>query len=298
MIILNEREYVEEHYLRNNEIDEKPYDTLLLLARYYRNCLGYKKKQTQKLLSEYMSKNYPRYSVSRRKWDETIEDVAGSANNSPLHEIDCVWITKAELDVLDKVENKKMQLVAFTLLCLAKYHNLIKSTNNGWVNEDAKEIFDLARVNISMEDKDYMLHDIRDLGLIEFPMKTGNLANKVVFIDDNSEKVLRITDFRELGREYLLYKGGNFVRCSGCGRLIPKKTNTRYCPECSEKKPDPEQKAENMRKVTCVDCGKVFFVPAKNTKTCRCDECRLKREKELKTERNRRYYEKIKTVSN
>lgn len=277
MIILNEKEYVEEHYLKNNEVDEKPYDTLLLLAKYYHHCFGYKKKRIQQLLSEYLLTNYPRYSVSRNTWDDTIKSAVDKAMVSQLYEIDCVWITQSELDTLDKVEDKKMQLITFTLLCLAKLYNLQDPKNNGWTNNDTKEIFDLARVSIGLEDRDYMLHDIRDLGLIAFPMKTGNLANRVTFIDDDSEKVLRITDFRELGREYLLYKGGNYVRCSGCGILIPKSGNTRYCQKCKDEKSD-------MRKVICADCGKVFLVSAKNHKTCRCDECQKENDRKRKRE--------------
>ena len=296
MIILNEKEYVEEHYLKNNEVDEKPYDTLSLLARYYYHCLGYKKKRIQQLLSEYLSENYPRYSVSRYMWDETIERIAGKAGKHPLYEIDCVWITQTELDTLDKVEDQKMQLVSFTLLCLAKLYNLRNPKNNGWVNNDTKEIFDLARVNISLEDRDYMLHDIHMLGLIDFPRQTGNLANRVVFINDNSEKVLRITDFRELGREYLFYKGGNFIRCSGCGLLIPKKTNTRYCQNCSGMKPEPVEKSSNMKEVTCIDCGKTFLVSAKNTKTCRCNECQIIYRRNCNRERMKREREQEKNV--
>lgn len=287
MIILNEKEYVEEHYLKNNEVDLKPYFTLTLLAKYYYHCLGYRKKKIQQLLSEYLSENYPRYSVSRGAWDETIDRIAKNAGRKPLYEIDCIWITQAELDTLDKVADKRMQLVAFTLLCLAKLYNMQKTTNNNWVNNDTKEIFDLARVNINMEERDYMLHDIHMLGLIDFPKETGNLANRVMFINDDSEKVLRITDFRELGREYLLYKGGNFIRCSGCGLLIPKKTNTRYCQKCSAMKPEPIKKNDSMKEVTCIDCGKIFLVSAKNTKTCRCDECQIVYRRNYKKEEMR-----------
>ena len=54
----------------------------------------------------------------------------------------------------------------------------------------------------------------------------------------NDKSVLEISDFRELGYEYLNYVGdGNFVRCSECKRLVRKKSkkdfSTKYCKECA-----------------------------------------------------------------
>lgn len=44
MIVLNEKTYVEEHYLKNNEMDEKPYVTLNMLAKYLCHVQGYKRQ--------------------------------------------------------------------------------------------------------------------------------------------------------------------------------------------------------------------------------------------------------------
>lgn len=306
MIILNEKEYVEEHYLKNNEVDAKPYNTLSLLARYYYHCLGYRQKKIESLLLDYLDRNYPRYVYSKYSWEETVERLARKAGKYPLLEADCIWITESELEKIEAIGNQKMELVIFTLLCLAKYYNLKKPKNNSWVNDDIKDVFDLARVSTSMENRDYMLYDLHQINLVDFPVQVGNLANRVTFVDDESKKVLPIKDFRELGREYLLYKGGNFIRCSGCGRLIPKKGNTRYCSKCSAERPAwkpepiPEEDRVTTKEVICVDCGKIFTVSIKSNKACRCEECQKVYRSEYKKEkmRQKREQEKMLTLQN
>ena len=71
--------------------------------------------------------------------------------------------------------------------------------------------------------------------------KNDNLNLRVTFIDDESEAILRVGDFRELGYEYLNYIGdGKFIRCDCCKRLVRKKSKhdgvTKYCNECKYKK--------------------------------------------------------------
>ena len=290
MIVLNEKTYVEEHYLKNNEMDEKPYVTLNMIAKYLCHVQGYKRQAIEDFLNAYMRKNYYlRYIASKLQWEDTIERIAKRAPKQKLYEDDCVWITKSELETIQGIGNRDMEQVIFTLLCLAKLRNQRNEKNNGWVNNDAKEIFELARVKRSVPDRDFMLHDLMVLGLLQFPKQTGNLANRVTFIDNESEKVLSITDYRELGYEYLKYLGENYVRCAECGRLIKgSKNNTRkYCNDCM---PPVE---DGMKIKYCVDCGEEFVVKMRS-RTIRCPACYAEERKRIKRENDRKQYEKKK----
>ena len=140
------------------------------------------------------------------------------------------------------------------MLCYAKLYNTISENNNGWVNTDIQELYRVARVTVKYrKDKFLFLNDIEGTGLISFSNKNDNLNLKVNFFDIDGETVLEITDFRELGYEYLNYIGdGNFIRCSECKRLVRKKSkhdySTKYCNECS-KIVFNEQCKQNMRKM-------------------------------------------------
>lgn len=276
MIILNEKEYAEQ-CIKNKTLGEKPYLTLSILAKYYYNCFGYRKKKIVELLTSFMSSYYPRYSYNRADWDSTIEKIAANAGKRTLYEIDGVWITKAELETIEAIENKVLERLAFTLLCLAKLGNLKNPTNNNWVNMDAKDIFAMARISCSVVDRYKRLSQLYQLGLLEFPKKNDNLSCRVKYVTDDSDKVFLVSDFRELSYEYLKYKGGRFVRCCECGILVRnnKAGTVRYCSECAGYIP------QKIKYLICTDCGEEFEIDAKNNNSCRCKPCQIIRDREM-----------------
>lgn len=274
-IILNELEYAEQ-CLKSNNIDQNPYFTISLLAKYYYHHMGYRKKRIAELLTEFMKTRSTVYSASKSYWDEKIEKIASNAGKYPLVEIDGVWITKAELDKIAELKNKMVERLAFTLLCLAKFLNTKNANNNNWVSLPLKDIFALARTSGSMVDKLMRMSVLYDKEYIEMPLRNDNLSFRVTYIDEDSEKVLFVSDFRELGYEYLKYCGENFIRCRECGLLIRnnKAGTKRYCKNCAAYEPIV------TKKVTCVDCGELFDVDSKSTRKCRCDDCQKKYRRE------------------
>lgn len=289
MIVLNEKEYAEE-CLKNKTIDDKPFYTLSILAKYYYHCFGYRKKKITELLIDFMEKAYPRYSCNKAMWDDNIEKIAKNVGKYTLYEIDGVWITKAELETIENIKNKVLERLAFTLLCLAKLANIKNPNNTGWVNNDAKEIFTLARISCSVSNRYERLGELHQLSLLEFPKRIDNLSCRVTYINDDSEKVLFISDFRELGYEYLKYKGENIIRCRECNILFrPKHGNTRYCAVCN-----PREQRMEIKFIQCIDCGKEFEVDPKNNKTCRCNKCYTIYRKHYKSQKELERYHKNK----
>lgn len=296
MIVLNEKIYVEEHYLKNREVDKKPRDTLYLLAKYYYNVFSYKPSEVEKALNKYLLDNYSyRYNASKMNWEKTVENITKDAKNKKLFEIDSVQVTKAEMDKIMAINNRTLEKVLFAHLCLAKLYNQRDEKNNSWVNNDIKEIFDLAEVKKRKSERPHLLNELMRMGLLEFPKKTGNLASRVTFVDNSSDCVLSISDFRELGYEYLNYVGdGRFARCSDCGRLFQLKTKGRpkkYCDSCSKR-----SDRGNTKIVYCVDCGIPMNVP-KSSRTIRCDGCKESEQKRIKRESERRRRDRVEVAT-
>ena len=288
-IVLNEKEYAE-NCLKNRIIGEKPFFTLSILAKYYYHVFGYRKKKITSLLINFMSRYYPRYSANKSLWDENIEKIAKNAGKYDLFEIDGVWITDKELKTISNIRNKVLERLAFTMLCIAKLNNMKNPKNNGWVNIDIKDLFSIARISCSVRDRYNKLGNLKQLSLLEFPKKNDNLSSRVTYIDNNGLNILFISDFRELGYEYLKYCGGNFVNCQECGRLIRnnKYSNKKYCLECAAYTP------KNYKTIVCLDCGKEFEIKAKNNKSCRCSNCyKIYRKNKIK-ENVQKYREKQK----
>ena len=252
-VVLNEKKQAE-YIIEKGEVGNKPTSTLFLLAKYYRQKENLNKDQTFNKLNEFMGKNYKNYNSAT--WEDVIEDISKKANKYPLREIDYIEITKSEIDTIRNVCNIKYEKLLFTMLCYAKLYNKISDKNNGWVNTDIKELFRVARVSVRYRnDKFLYLNDLETAGLISFSNKNDNLNLRVTFIDDDSETILRVDDFRELGYEYLNYIGdGKFKRCECCKRLARKLSkNMKYCNECSKEK-QLEWQRESMKKARKLKC--------------------------------------------
>ena len=251
-VVLNEVKQAE-HIIENGEVGNKPTSTLFLLGKYYRVKENLDKEQTFNKLNEFMERNYKNYNSAL--WEDIVEDISKKANKYSLREIDSLCITQDELDKISEIDNLKYQKLLFTMLCYAKLYNCISENNNGWINADIKEIFRVARVSVKYRnDKFLYLNDLEKTGLISFSNKNDNLNIRVNFVDMDGKKVFNISDFRELGYEYLNYIGNcKFIRCVECGRLI-KKTNNRclYCTKCAKEKKNIQNKKyykEKFRKI-------------------------------------------------
>ena len=285
MIVLNEKEFSEK-CLENGLMGNKPYFVISILAKYYYHNCGYRKRKISTFLLEYLSEYYPRYELDEFDWQLIIEKIAAKAGKYPLFEISGVSITQSELDTIEALNNKILERLLFTMLCLAKLNNKRNPANNGWVNTDTKDIFSYARISCKSIDKEIKIGELWQKGLIEFSKRNDNLNCRITFINENTEndkEVMFISDFRELGYEYLNYKGQNFIRCAECGILTRgnKAGTKKYCKDCAAYTP------QDIKKVICVDCGKEFTIEPKSRVT-RCVDCRVKERRRIEREQKRK----------
>ena len=271
--ILNEKEYVE-NALTTGDYADDIYKTLVLLAQYYYQYCGYRKVKITNLLLDFLVKNYAPYAHNKRQWAATCEKIARKTGGKTLLEIDGVWITATELETIAEIENKTLARLAFTMLCIAKLNNAKNPKNNNWVNLDSKDIFNAARVAGSRTQRDLRIADLFDLGLIELPKNNSKLNIRVAFLDDDSEKKIFVSDFRELGNLYRaeIEKNEKFRKCNTCGKY----SKYGLCGDCQKQQKAKEIEAEyiaNTNEIVCVDCGKSFRVEKRIKNKCRCDDC-------------------------
>lgn len=245
-------------------------------------------KKISHLLLEYLETYYPKFKENEFEWKETVSKLAAKAGIHKLLKISGVSITKSEMETICSIKNKLLERLAFTMLCIAKFNNCKNPQNDGWVNTDIKDIFDYARIVCNSYERAVKIGELRQRGLLCFAKRSDSLNCRVTFIDDNFEEELFVSDFRELGYEYLKYKGGNFIRRNECGLLVraSKSDNGKYCRFCMSNIPTPK------KTLKCVDCGISFEVDMKNHKTRRCKACSARRRRELIKQSVRNYREK------
>lgn len=229
-IVLNEREYAMAA-LQRCDLGAKPLETLGRIAKYYRSE-GYKKTEIHRMLESFVLKCDP--SINIVKWQDAIAKQVKGTDKYSLVEIDGIPITQKELDICNSLSGKQVKRLMFTLICIAKFNNAANDKNNGWVNRQDNEIFRMANVTTPIKRQSLMLNDLRELGLIRFSRKVDNININVTCIDDNGDPALIITDYRNLGYQYMKYCGEPYFECASCGIVVKRGSNIqKYCHDCA-----------------------------------------------------------------
>lgn len=229
-IVLNERACAE-HALESLCLGSKPVETLGRVARYYFS-MGYKKKEIGGLIEDFMLKCDP--SINIVKWQSTIDKLANMSDKYALFDIAGVSITLSEMEKIQSIDGKMLQRLMFTMLCLAKYGNAISPTNNNWVNKKDKDIFSLANITATLKRQSLMINDLWTKQYIGYSRVVDNININVKIVDNESSEVLFVSDFRNLGNQYMRYCGEKFIDCQCCGKVVRQNKNVqKYCNECA-----------------------------------------------------------------
>jgi len=232
-MVLREHEWAE-NMIQSKTLGKKPSETLRRVARYYIDN-GYSKNETRELLDAFLIQCEPKASLP--KWSDALDYALARALKYDAIEIDGIDITQPEMERIDSLEGKQLRRLAFTLLCLAKYWNTVMPNGDGWVNNKENEITALANITATIQRQCLMYHSLRECGMIQFAQRVDNTNVRVCFAEDG-ETVLRITDFRNLGYQYLKYHGEPYFECKNCG-IITKYNNPsrtggqKYCKDCA-----------------------------------------------------------------
>jgi hypothetical protein len=202
--------------IQSQNLGKKPFDTLVRTASVYL-ADGNSKKQTRCMLEEFVLRCVP--NASMIEWSRLLDGVMKSVAKRKLAEIPYIGVSQAELDTIALQSGKQARRLAFTLLCISKYWDIINTENNHWVNSPDGDIMKIANVRTSVRRQSLLYSQLRDAGLIRFSKKVDNLNVQVLFGDDEPP-VMKITDFRNLGFQYLNHVEGGFFECENCGLTV------------------------------------------------------------------------------
>lgn len=233
-IVLNEHDWAEE-MITSRSLGKKPFETLCRVARYYLDN-GIPKREVRRMLDAFLIQCEP--TASLPKWTTVLDSALSRAMKRASINLEYIEITKPEMERIDALGGKQIRRLAFTLLCLSKYWNAVSGRSDGWVNSQDSDIMRMANIDTSIKRQSLMFYNLNAEGMIKFSRKVDNTNVQVCFAEEG-EPALRITDFRNLGYQYIRYHGGPYFECENCG-LVTKieKASARgpkqkYCRECA-----------------------------------------------------------------
>lgn len=244
---MNERRRAED-ILSSVQETTNPIHNVYLLSRYY-YAQGMRQKEVLEKIEDYL-RQFPFLVLP--KWQQTVDKIVAKAKGKGLIEIEYVGITEKELAEIAKLRKESLKKLAFTLLCIAKYFNTIRPENSSWVNTPDKDVFRMADIRtLDSKRQQKLIRELHLLGLVGYSKVVDNVNLRVLFVDAETEPVLHIYQFDDLGYQYLEYVGDpSIVHCKCCGKLI-KKTSCRkdYCDECAvEARKSSNRKASQKRR--------------------------------------------------
>lgn len=220
-LILNEHAFAQQA-IACGTVGKKPAQTLGCISRYL--CYeGYEKPQIEETLHRFMRENYANYHAVQ--WSAAIEHISSRADRRPLLQANQIEITQEELASIRALASQPLERLCFTLLCLAKYAQLINPANDGWVTQKWSAIFRMAHVQAGKERQAAMLHTLREKGLIAFSRGVDNLHIHVLFFRPASQTAARSMTFGSLGFSISRCKGNGSSAVHAAGNsLSPKQT--------------------------------------------------------------------------
>ena len=261
-VILNEVELVD-NFLENYIFVEgvKKTDIIrLVMRKYYTDSkeedkvLITKEEMFNRLISDL--KKGLREEFIYTKWDKTLKTMIGNFyKNISIHgdKIDLVDIEKIivgsnEIEKIKKLNDEKLERIAFVLLVYAKIYNSLNSKNDSWVRISPTTICQEADVKLRGIEQYKKLHELYEKKYISMSNMNFKTGIKVNYCDKDAKEGIVITDFNKVVIRYILATNKNLKKCELCYNLIEITSNRIiYCKSCSDKKERENKSVRNEK---------------------------------------------------
>ena len=183
MLILNEEQYAANLYSGKNDQVKSVVGKIGYITRYHLYTFGYSDEDNYKYTVEWMNKHHDNFDESY--YSNLVSDAIKRAHKMPFYIVDNIKITKSELKSISSLDNLRAEKVLFVLLCMAKLQRVVSGFTNGLVRYSLTDLCKLARISVPADDREYILYNILQKGLLGCPKKNDTKCLIVTCIDDD-----------------------------------------------------------------------------------------------------------------
>lgn len=179
---------------------------------------------------------YPKQNL--HQYERHIAYYVEHAEERPLHCLDGVPITQAELDAVATRDGIRAQCLAFALLAITKLDTMRYADVDFWLNGDRwGEVVERADLALTEDDLCHMIYLMSLDGMVQRGNRVGSRSRRITYGDMTGEPVMMLNDmdFRNLGYCYRAHIGEKYSRCEECGRWVKQAKNgrRRFCKDCA-----------------------------------------------------------------
>lgn len=231
--VMNEYEYIKD-FINGKPLDSDDMcgiDRLIIMQKMY-----YKREFPNMSDSEIKDKilnrmmNFERTNCQEYQMSKIISAIISKNKSYNLKEFEYIPLYEAELEKIKKLSNDREKKFMFTCYILSHFYN------SEWVNVPYNELFKLANIGLTGDDRLMFIHHMFEMGYIGMSKKVTNLSLKV-----DSEKegkiVMKVDSIDKLGNKILAFLSPNKITCQKCGRVVNIKTShdgsSKYCGKCA-----------------------------------------------------------------
>ena len=178
------------------------------------------------------------------KWDKTLKTMIGNFyKNISIHgdkidlvDIEKIIVSSNEIEKIKKLNDEKLERIAFVLLVYAKIYNSLNRKNDSWVRISPTTICQEADVKLRGIEQYKKLHELYEKKYISMSNMNFKTGIKVNYCDKDAKEGIIITDFNKVVNEYILATNNKVKYCIGCNTVIEITNNKRkYCKDCAYK---------------------------------------------------------------
>lgn len=273
---------------------------LKLVALYMRDVLGITKKQDRKeALHDFCKEYLPDY--HKMKYYKVINRVLeySCIKKNFLITIDSVPVLQSEIDFINSqdlsLDEKKLLFTLLITYKLRKIYFEIKKPDEPYDNVYFKgslsqygDLKKISNVNSKLDINIDIISQLANKGYVQiYSRGCIRISFLDMIVDETGEIASEITDYNNIGYWFEWYNGNKRIGKCDCGNVFYKKSNCQiYCSDCQG------YEKVGVKTLICCDCGREFEISSRNTKSNRCDDCQINRNKEKTKERVRKMRDK------
>jgi len=150
-----------------------------------------------------------------------------NANKYPLRFPEEIWLTENELKQISELKDYKLEKIIFVMMILAKFYKKMgKNKKFYYLNTKFTEILKLSKVNINKEQRYYIQNYLYKQGYYEATY-FGTFKMNCLDVDNNASGSLLINIGEDIINQYSKYKKDRNIgiRVCECGQTFTPKSN-------------------------------------------------------------------------